>query len=163
MRKRNPVNLLLVVAAVFLVAVFAFSVRLEASADRVTVLTADGITCGGCVARINRALEAEHGVASVSVDEAAGRVVVAHDSRAVIRRPSPPRRWQSGSLPQGMAAGSSRLRLLRNTARPPAGCFLSGRHGGAGARRTNNRWWSQTILKAVLAPPEACLFVVAGA
>ena len=83
MRKRNPVNLLLVVAAVFLVAVFAFSVRLEASADRVTVLTADGITCGGCVARINRALEAEHGVASVSVDEAAGRVVVAHDSRAV--------------------------------------------------------------------------------
>jgi periplasmic mercuric ion binding protein len=83
MGKRNLVNLLLVVAAVFLVAVFAFSVRLEASPDRVTILKADGITCAGCVARITRALEAEHGVASVSVDKTAGRVVIGYDSRAV--------------------------------------------------------------------------------
>jgi len=83
MGKRNLVNPLLVIVAVLLVAVFAFSVRLRASADRVTVLKAEGITCAGCVARIARTLESEHGVASVSVDEAAGRVVVAHDSRAV--------------------------------------------------------------------------------
>jgi mercuric ion binding protein len=82
MGKRNVVNLLLVVAAVLLVAVFAFSVRLEASADRVTVLKADGITCAGCVTRIARALEAEQGVASVSVEEAAGRVVIGYDSQA---------------------------------------------------------------------------------
>ena len=82
MGKRNLVNLLLVIAAVLLVVVFAFSVRLQASADRVTVLKADGITCAGCVARIAKALEAEQGVASVSVDEAAGRVVIAHDSQA---------------------------------------------------------------------------------
>lgn len=83
MGKRNLVNLLLVVVAILLVAVFAFSVRLEASADRVTVLKADGITCAGCVARIARALEAEQGVASVSVEEAAGRVVIGYDSQAV--------------------------------------------------------------------------------
>ena len=82
MRKRNPVNLLLILAAVMLVAVFAFSVRLEASADRVTVLKADGITCASCVTRIARALEAEQGVASVSVKEAAGWVVISYDSQA---------------------------------------------------------------------------------
>jgi mercuric ion binding protein len=83
MGKRNLVNLLLVVATVLLVAGFAFSVRLEASADRVTVLKADGITCAGCLARITRAIEAEPGVASVSVEEAAGRVVIGYDSQAV--------------------------------------------------------------------------------
>ena len=83
MRTRNFVNLLLIVAAVALMAIFAFSVRLEASADRVTVLKADGITCGNCAARIARALEAEQGVASVSVDDSAGRVIIGYDSKAV--------------------------------------------------------------------------------
>jgi periplasmic mercuric ion binding protein len=83
MEERNKINLLLVTAAVLVIVVFAFSVRLEASADRVTVLKADGITCASCVAAINKALAAEQGVASVSVEEAAGRVVIGYDSSAV--------------------------------------------------------------------------------
>ncbi|HEY6872714.1 MAG TPA: heavy metal-associated domain-containing protein [Geobacteraceae bacterium] len=83
MEKKNLVNLLLVVAAVLLLAVFALSVRLEALADRVAVMKADCIARAGCVAGIARVLEAEHGVASVSVDEAAGRVVIGYDSQAV--------------------------------------------------------------------------------
>ncbi len=83
MVKTKFVNLLLVIAAVLVVAVFAFSVRLEAAADSVTLLKADGITCGNCAAAISKALEAEKGVASVTVDESAGKVVVGYDSKAV--------------------------------------------------------------------------------
>lgn len=83
MKKRNLINLLLVIIAVVVVALCAFSVRLDASADKVTVLQADGITCGNCTAAITRALQKEQGVAAVAVDEAAGRVVVGFDSKAV--------------------------------------------------------------------------------
>lgn len=81
MRKSKLLNPLLVMAAVLVVALFAFSVRLKASADKMMVLKADGITCGSCVASISRALKAEKGVASVAVDVATGRVLVGYDSK----------------------------------------------------------------------------------
>ena len=83
MDRGKLLNLLLIVASVLVVTFFALSVRLEASPDTVTVMQADGIACERCAAVIAKALEAEKGVASVSVDAATGRVVVGYDSKNV--------------------------------------------------------------------------------
>lgn len=81
MKNRKIINLVLLLAAVSVVTVFAFFVRLGAAADAVTVLKAGGMTCGSCAGRIEKALTGKPGVASVEVDVDAGRVVVAYDSK----------------------------------------------------------------------------------
>ncbi len=81
MKKGRLINVMLVVVALGLVSVGAFSLRSEAAADRVTVLKTAGMTCGSCAHRVTQALEHEPGVASVAVDLEGGRVVVGYDSR----------------------------------------------------------------------------------
>lgn len=51
-----------------------------ALADSVAILKSQGVTCGSCAARIEKALKEKPGVASVDVDLDAGRVTVAFDS-----------------------------------------------------------------------------------
>lgn len=81
MERKKLANVLLVVVALVVVAVFAFSVRLEAAADAVVVLKTSGMTCGSCAGRIEKALKARPGVASVEVDLDAGQVMVGYDSK----------------------------------------------------------------------------------
>lgn len=82
-RKRNATNTLLVLAAAVIVGLLAFSVRLEASANSVAILRAQGMTCGGCASRIEQALKGTKGVTSVQVNVDAGQVVVGYDSNQV--------------------------------------------------------------------------------
>lgn len=82
MRKSTGSTVMVVVAAVLLVGL-AFSERLEAAADRMTILKADGMSCGRCAATVTGALEKEPGVSSVSVEVAAGTVAVGYDSKVV--------------------------------------------------------------------------------
>lgn len=81
MERKKLANLFLVVLALVVVAIFAFAVRLEAAADAVVVLKANGMTCGSCAGRIEKALKERPGVASVEVDVEAGQVVVGYDSK----------------------------------------------------------------------------------
>ncbi len=81
--KRNAVNLLLVFTAIVVVGIFAFSVRLEASANSVAILRAHGMTCGSCAAKIEQSLRGATGVASVQVNVGGGEVVVGYDSNHV--------------------------------------------------------------------------------
>ncbi|SNB45390.1 heavy-metal-associated domain-containing protein [Geobacter sp. DSM 9736] len=53
------------------------------TADTVTVLKAEKLSCGSCAAKITKALEAQQGVASVDVDIEAGKVTVWHASKAI--------------------------------------------------------------------------------
>ncbi len=81
MNKRRIINMVLLLAAAVVVAICAFSVRLEAAADAVAVLKTNGMTCGSCAGRIESVLKEKAGVASVQVDVDGGRVVVAYDSK----------------------------------------------------------------------------------
>ena len=51
--------------------------------DAVTILKSQGVTCGSCAGRIEKALKEKSGVAAVEVDVDAGRVMVAYDSKVV--------------------------------------------------------------------------------
>lgn len=51
-------------------------------ADSVAILKSQGVTCGSCAGKIEKALKEKPGVSSVEVDVDAGRVIVAYDSRA---------------------------------------------------------------------------------
>jgi copper chaperone CopZ len=125
--KGKIINIVLILAAVLLLAVFAFAVRIMPAADHVAVLKTAGMTCGACGASIEKALQSARGVASVEVDVAAGRVVVAYDSKAV--KPE-----TLAATVTGLGYGSSILQNLtgeqykaatgRNVAQPakPAGC-----------------------------------------
>lgn len=73
----------IVAAAVIVVVLCAFAVRLEASADSVAVLRAQGMTCGSCAGKIEKTLGTAAGVATVQVNVGAGEVVVGFDSRTV--------------------------------------------------------------------------------
>lgn len=53
------------------------------TADSVALLKTQGVTCGSCAGRIERALKQKPGVASVEVDVDAGRVAVAYESKVV--------------------------------------------------------------------------------
>ncbi|WP_298272414.1 heavy-metal-associated domain-containing protein [Geobacter sp.] len=55
----------------------------ELRADSVVVLKSLGLSCGSCASRIDKALRAKPGVASVAVDVDAGRVTVAYDSKGI--------------------------------------------------------------------------------
>jgi len=83
LRKRNVINMLLILAATVVVGVFAFSVRLEASANSVAILRAQGMTCGSCASRIEQVLKEVKGVASVQVNVDGEQVVVGYDANQV--------------------------------------------------------------------------------
>jgi len=76
----NTVSLLTVIALLVTGAMF---VRIRPTADSVAVLSATGISCGGCGSAIERALQAKKGVAAVEVDVNGGRVIVGFDSKMI--------------------------------------------------------------------------------
>ncbi|MBU5614611.1 heavy-metal-associated domain-containing protein [Geomonas azotofigens] len=79
---RNKIlNTTLVLAVVAVLAVFAFYVRVGATADRVVVLRTAGMTCGSCVKKITEALQSQRGVAATEVDLESGVVVAGFDSK----------------------------------------------------------------------------------
>jgi copper chaperone CopZ len=79
----NRVNLLLVAVTFLMLALLAFAVRPDASADQVALLQVESGGCAGCAGGITGALDAEKGVVSARVEEASGRVVVAYCSNVV--------------------------------------------------------------------------------
>ena len=81
--KNKILNTSLVLAAVVVLAVFAFYVRVGATADAVVVLRTQGMTCQSCVAKITAALESERGVAATEVDLSGGVVIAGYDSKQV--------------------------------------------------------------------------------
>ena|SRR6266540_6775945 len=80
MEKRKLVNVVVVITAVVLIAVLAFTVRFKVTADRIVVLSASGISCGSCAEKIVAALEQKKGVSSVYVDVAASHIIIGFDS-----------------------------------------------------------------------------------
>jgi len=53
------------------------------SADAVVILKSQGVSCGSCAGKIQKALMDQAGVAAVDVDVDKGQVTAAYDSRAV--------------------------------------------------------------------------------
>lgn len=74
---------LLVIAAVTVLVVLAFRVRIGATADSIAVLKTIGMTCGSCSSKITKALESLKGVAVTEVDVEGGWVVVGYDTKSV--------------------------------------------------------------------------------
>lgn len=81
--KNNIVNVVILVAAVTLLSVFGFYVRVGATTDSVAVLRTTGMTCGSCSSKITKALETLKGVAVAEVDVEGGWVVVGYDTKSV--------------------------------------------------------------------------------
>ena len=81
MKKRNVINIVLLLAVIALLMTGAVFVRIRPAADRVAVLSAAGMTCDRCGSAIERALQAKKGVAAVEIDVEGGRVIVAYDSK----------------------------------------------------------------------------------
>lgn len=81
MKKGKIINVVLVTTVVLLLGVFAFSVRIRPTVDSVAMLRTSGMTCGGCKANIEKALQANKGVAAVEIDVEGGRVVIGYDSK----------------------------------------------------------------------------------
>lgn len=83
MAKGKIINIVLVLATIALLGVFASSVRFKPTADNVALLRTAGMTCGGCSSNIEKALQSKKGVASVEVDVDGGWVVVGYDSKKI--------------------------------------------------------------------------------
>jgi len=83
--KNKTINTILIIFVTAMLVKLAFFVRLGATADKVVVLQTAGITCGGCVADIEKALQAKGGIASMEVDVRGGRVIVGFDSKKIRR------------------------------------------------------------------------------
>jgi len=84
MTVKKIVVILFVLAILGVGAAFAVGTPTPAPrADAVVVLNAQGVTCGSCGGKIERALKEKPGVAAVEVDVDNGRVAVAYDSAAV--------------------------------------------------------------------------------
>lgn len=81
--KNRIINTMILVAAVTLLSVLAFHVRIAATADSVAVLKTTGMTCGSCSSKITNTLEALKGVAVTEVDVEGGWVVVGYDTKTV--------------------------------------------------------------------------------
>ncbi|QXE90887.1 heavy-metal-associated domain-containing protein [Geomonas subterranea] len=79
---RNKIlNTALVFFVVAVLAIFAFYVRVGATADQVVVLRTSGMTCGSCVKKITDALQSQRGVAATEVDLESGVVIAGYDSK----------------------------------------------------------------------------------
>jgi periplasmic mercuric ion binding protein len=83
MSKAKIINYALVLAAITLLVVCALSVRFRPVADSVAILSTTGMTCGGCSADIDTALQGKNGVAAVEVDVERGQVVVGYNSKKI--------------------------------------------------------------------------------
>lgn len=81
--KNKNLTLLLLVAAITLVSVMAFYVRIGVTADSVAVLRTTGMTCSSCSEKISKALESVKGVAATEVDVEGGWVVIGYDKKTV--------------------------------------------------------------------------------
>lgn len=81
--KNKIINAAILVSVVVLLSVFAFYVRVGATADSVAVLRTTGMTCGSCSSKITKALENLKGVAVTEVDVEGGWVVVGYDTKNV--------------------------------------------------------------------------------
>lgn len=81
--KIRTINIVLLVVAITLVSVFAFYVRIGATADSVAVLKTTGMTCGSCSNAISKELRGLKGVAVTEVDVAGGWVIVGYDTKIV--------------------------------------------------------------------------------
>jgi periplasmic mercuric ion binding protein len=73
----------LVIATVTILLVFAFQVRIAATADSVAVLRTTGMTCSSCSSKVTSALQSLKGVAVTEVDVEGGWVVVGYDTKTV--------------------------------------------------------------------------------
>src|SRR5512136_650281 len=62
-------------------AVFALNPNSGPVADSVLVLKAQGVSCGSCAGKIEKALKEKPGVASVEVDVDSGGIAVAYDAK----------------------------------------------------------------------------------
>lgn len=123
-RTKNIVNMLLILAAVVVVGILAFSVRLEASVNSVAVLRTQGMTCGSCALRIEDALKGAKGVSSVQVNVNDGQVVVGYDSSLV--KPEAIAEQVTGS-----GYGSSIIQVLT----PEEYASLTGKNIAEGSRK----------------------------
>ncbi|MFZ3208188.1 MAG: heavy-metal-associated domain-containing protein [Geobacteraceae bacterium] len=83
MNAKRITTSLLVIAAVTVLVVLAFRVRIGATADSVAVLRTTGMTCGSCSSKITKALESLKGVAVTEVDVNGGWVIVGYDTKTV--------------------------------------------------------------------------------
>ncbi len=81
--KNRIINLVLILIALAILAIFASTVHLDAAADSVVVLKTFGLPPGDCSERIIQSVEAERGVAAALVDVDTGRVAIAYDSGVV--------------------------------------------------------------------------------
>jgi copper chaperone CopZ len=81
--KNKTINTILIIFVSAMLATLAFFVRLGATADKVAVLQTEGMMCGGCVADIEKALQAKEGIAAMEVDVPGGRVIVGFDSKKI--------------------------------------------------------------------------------
>jgi copper chaperone CopZ len=81
MKKRKIINIALLLTVIALLITGAMFVRIRPMADRVTVLSAAGMTCDRCGSAIERALQAKPGVTAVEIDLKGSRVIVAYDSK----------------------------------------------------------------------------------
>jgi copper chaperone CopZ len=77
------VNVMIIVAAVTLLSVLAFYVRIGATADSVAILKTVGMTCGSCSSKITDALQGVQGVAVTEIDFEGGWVIVGYDTKTV--------------------------------------------------------------------------------
>ncbi len=82
MRKKTSVNIALVVTVLAMLAGFGFLVRMLPEADKVAILHAENMVCG-CSDAIEKALQANKGVASVKVDVNDAKITVGYDSKKV--------------------------------------------------------------------------------
>jgi len=74
-------NVILVLIAVAVLAVFAFSVRIGDHPDSVVVFKTLGMTCASCSGKITQVLHVQQGVTSAEADVPGGRVTVWYDSK----------------------------------------------------------------------------------
>lgn len=81
--RNKTLNACLLLAVLVILGVCAFFVRVGATADAVVVLKTSGMTCGSCISKVTKALQAERGVAATEVDLAGGWVIAGYDSKQV--------------------------------------------------------------------------------
>jgi len=81
--KNRIFNTCLILTVVVILSVFAFYVRIGATADTVVVLRTSGMTCGSCIQKVTKALQSEKGVAATEVDLEGGWVIAGYDSKQV--------------------------------------------------------------------------------
>jgi mercuric ion binding protein len=79
----KTINIILIIFVFVILVTLPFFVRLGVTADKVVVLVIAGITCGGNVSDLEKALQAKEGIASMEVDVHGGRVIAGFDSKKI--------------------------------------------------------------------------------